>query len=66
MMENKLKPCPFCGGIPTMISNQQNFDSTSVKIVCGLCLASIQRHHSNEKKAVTLAVMSWNRRVNDD
>ena len=64
--EIKLKPCPFCGGVPTMLFNKLTFDRIGVKVVCGLCFASIQRDHSDENEATTLAVMSWNRRANNE
>ena len=62
-MQEKLKPCPFCGGEARLISLHNCFGLSGVRwivecIKCG-CKTSkeISDHDAKEK---------WNRRENDD
>ena len=53
----KLKPCPFCGGIPYVISDKKNH---AAAIKCPFCGARIEEYSTNgELEAV---VKAWNRR----
>ena len=53
----KLKPCPFCGGTPYVISDKMNHTAT---VKCPLCGASIEEPSANGE--LEHVVRAWNRR----
>lgn len=60
-----LKPCPFCGGRPNVITWFRPDKTEMYQIQCGSQFCNIQpmtAYHTN--KAVV--VREWNRRVTDD
>ena len=62
MKENKLKPCPFCGGEGQIlyddISDEQvTFAGLAFEIKCKSCYAKIQRPNTRKE-----AIQAWNRR----
>lgn len=65
-MDEKLKPCPFCGG-EAEISKEQFDDKDTSYVMCKKCAARGEfffvsaKYASNEK-----AVKAWNRRTSDD
>lgn len=54
-MTQELKPCPFCGGRPMMMENEDG----DTQIFCESCFCGVQR--KNDEKAIT----AWNRRTDD-
>lgn len=58
MNENKLKPCPFCGGKPVIYKSM--LDRT-VLVMCSECGATLPSGFSEKT-----AIKAWNRRANDD
>lgn len=69
MKEIKLKPCPFCGGIPKIDESYRQWDGTyylSTSIVCEVCGASskevwdIKTKDRNER--INEVIEKWNRR----
>ncbi len=62
-MENKLKPCPFCGGEAKMLEEYDvMIGKTYYFVECTECTGTIFSGEINEKEAIE----AWNRRVNDD
>lgn len=67
MMNNKLKPCPFCGGspIPVYCENGNRYTSNVFypskrgTVKCKQCEIELPRVYSK----ITKAVEAWNRRV---
>ena len=57
MSELKLKPCPFCGGEPIPVVDDETEDFFGVK--CFACGGSIQA----EKESLDEAIEEWNRRA---
>ena len=55
---NKLKPCPFCGGLAKITGSQYCTDMRWV--ICKDCHASTTVLDSEEE-----AIEAWNRRVTD-
>ena len=54
MTEIELKPCPFCGGLPFIYSE----DGEDYQVVCDNCDGTIDRTSDNKKEAVK----AWNSR----
>lgn len=54
-MEEKLKPCPFCGGVPEKLTSDAAF------VYCTKCGARVLKYPSIE-----LAVAHWNNRVTNN
>lgn len=52
----ELKPCPFCGGKPVPVVDDETEDFFGVK--CFACGGSIQA----EKESLDEAIEAWNRR----
>ena len=58
-MNETLKPCPFCGGMPIAVVDDETEGDFGVKcFVCGGCIYP-------EKKTLDEAIEIWNRRAND-
>ena len=60
MAKQKLKPCPFCGGLAVITKTQQG----NYKACCGdlKCIGSyIYLHHPTEEEAAA----AWNGRATD-
>lgn len=57
MAQNKLKPCPFCGGTAGNCGTRINKDKYYY-IICQDCNMHIAYYHSEEK-----AEEAWNRRT---
>lgn len=70
MTEQKLKPCPFCGGeaYARFVKDKGAFGYTSVE--CKKCGAVPYVHMAynnlSKEEAVMGVVEAWNRRVKDD
>lgn len=69
-MNDKLKPCPFCGGMP-FVDYEHNFDTMgcSIMIGCDICMFRIEKCFSPETKYISEELMAqqWNNRpVEDD
>lgn len=61
MSKGKLKPCPFCGGSATLISNgRPDSRRTGWKVFCDDCGVATLLHTDKGK-----AVEDWNRRADD-
>lgn len=59
MME-KLKMCPFCGGIPMAVVDDETEEKFGIKCFsCGGCIYP-------EKTTLIEAVEAWNRRAKDE
>lgn len=58
-MTEKLKPCPFCGGLALMTHDEEDpkFDTEIYCINCGASIREIGE--GNKKKAIA----KWNRRA---
>ena len=54
MTETELKPCPFCGGLAFIYSE----DGEYYRVVCDNCDGAIERNSDNKKEAVK----AWNTR----
>ncbi|PLP96951.1 Lar family restriction alleviation protein [Cupriavidus pauculus] len=65
-MSKKLKPCPFCGGKPSIapLIEQVEHDSWAASINCNSCDVSLtpQYTSTSEDEAVSAAIEQWNRR----
>ena len=67
MNDIELKPCPFCGGNPTVQSGFHNFHD--VEIVCEKCAASGGNYDCDDEKEgqavrnLVDATAAWNRRI---
>lgn len=64
MMENKLKPCPFCGSNDIHYGFVLVWDLTYTKrhyVECGNCGAN-----TDEFKNEECAIEAWNRRVDNE
>lgn len=60
--ENKLKPCPFCGGMNIKI------DKCSKRVRCGDCFATsgiITRYMTNGVSHEEAAIKAWNERCDN-
>lgn len=53
-MNDKLKPCPFCGGTPIV----SGCDDTLWSVICKKCAASIDYNETKQE-----AIDAWNSRV---
>lgn len=53
----ELKPCPICGGIPTIITTKEG-----QCILCGICTYPIQPKTANYT-TVEEAIEAWNKSV---
>jgi hypothetical protein len=62
-MEEKLKPCPFCGGGAEIKQLSQN----TLQIRCEFCLMGLkQRVLRNSLEWLRgIMIMHWNQRIND-
>jgi len=58
-MGEKLKPCPFCGGVPSVTETDyaDRYFARNYVICCADCTAEVS--HDTEQEAV----VAWNRRV---
>jgi hypothetical protein len=58
MSEQKLKPCPFCGG-------KAEFEVTVTEnaVRCTLCRAKIVRSNRKSKASETSSIQFWNARL---
>ena len=76
VMENELKPCPFCGGKAYLESRHRAFIDAKTTLVafvrCKSCNARTQRFKledfgrtSYSRLANRKAIEAWNRRVSD-
>lgn len=70
MKEIRLKPCPFCGGIPKIDEKYRQWDGVyylSTSIICEVCGASSKEVWDINKKEkterVNEVIEKWNRRV---
>ena len=59
-MENELKPCPFCGGEPSIYKENGEVFIACTKCQCGT--AYLNGASPIEEK-IKVAVQDWNRRV---
>ena len=59
-MNEKLLPCPFCGGDAYLVTDDETASLYGVQ--CFRCDAGIP----SEKKTVKEAVEAWNRRASDE
>ena len=59
---DELKPCPFCGGEPT-ISAYYNTSTEWYLCSCSKCHIS---QTGSEYRFLFEAIKAWNRRTNDD
>lgn len=59
--KTKLKPCPFCGGIPNRVTTK---DSEENYIECMHCLASNRVVYGNGEDPWRVLDEAWNNRVN--
>lgn len=57
---NELKPCPFCGGTPIPIVDDETETKFGIKCFkCGGCIFP-------EKRTLDKAEIAWNRRRNNE
>ena len=71
MQEIKLKPCPFCGGIPKLEHKDEMWDSQIYRatyIQCEVCRAKtkeVWNTHYNDKpnEREKEVIEAWNRRT---
>ncbi|MCM1225973.1 MAG: Lar family restriction alleviation protein [Clostridium sp.] len=64
MPEIKLKPCPFCGGLP-ILNNEKNRACSFVKCIeCGAesGLVKVSAEYCSDEKAAE----AWNRRTSNE
>ena len=67
-MNNKLKPCPFCGGEPILDEDSVAFTNKPKSCFQILCINRQCGVHLKTKWRETKqeAIEAWNRRVNDE
>lgn len=58
-MNIELKPCPFCGSDAQMISEYETIVGKRYKVVCPVCMASVNTGCAQTDKQ---AARAWNRR----
>ena len=63
-MENKLKPCPFCGGVATQIYSI-NADTYVYGCYTSGCMGNAH-NHIKRFKTDKEAAEAWNRRANEN
>ena len=57
---NKLKPCPFCGGIPKRYKIKNDFFDTEYVVFCQNCRCSTEYETVQAE-----ADKKWNRRIKE-
>jgi hypothetical protein len=72
-MENKPKPCPFCGNTKLAVTPKNQFyevqgeyGDAAISIRCWECSVDMYEHSRTERtyeKRVELLIDKWNRRV---
>lgn len=69
-VEIEVKPCPFCGGEPSIkyAPGEYGYYYPTIRVKCKRCNASIERDVSgkSEEEAYRFIAELWNRRVNID
>jgi Lar family restriction alleviation protein len=63
MPENKLKPCPFCGGDAEVHITEKSEPAHYCEIVCTSCGARTARHLDY---LINVATYEWNRRKTNE
>ena len=63
----ELKPCPFCGGTPNLITDRAYH---AIGVFCSLCSGRVEtigypEERDSEDLAEQCIVNAWNRRVGD-
>ena len=61
MKENKLKPCPFCGGDARVFEAHDNMQRKIYGVACVDCIAIVSFNGGTKEQE---AIEAWNRRVN--
>lgn len=58
----KLKPCPFCGEIPTVVHDTQGYESYDIQCVNGECSCMpVTWCYPTQEEAIE----AWNRRAGE-
>ncbi len=60
----KIKPCPFCGGVPKVYDWERGYEYGTI-IECASCGACISEGVEDGNGWHDRAIEKWNRRVND-
>lgn len=63
MTDNKLKPCPFCGG--KRVHFDRAWASQVILIYCPDCTAIVS-FGANKRDTYVYSEKAWNRRVDND
>lgn len=61
---DKLKPCPFCGGIADVLMDYKQIETTGRQrffVTCAVCGVETPRIARDKKQAIE----AWNRRVDN-
>lgn len=70
VVEIEVKPCPFCGGTPSIEYHPGQFGyyHSTARIECERCNASIEKGvpGKTEEEAYRFMAGRWNRRATDD
>lgn len=70
VVEIEIKPCPFCGGEPSIkyAPGEYGYCNPTIRVECKRCHASIEREVSSksEEEAYKSIAELWNRRANID
>lgn len=57
-----IKPCPFCGSIPTIFDTGNYFPVVYYRIICSIhCCMQSKLYDSKEK-----AIIDWNKRYEEN
>lgn len=68
-MSDELKPCPFCGGAPSAVETEYQYElgtDYAWEIVCPMCGVSMLWADETSSKSYEKLVTDWNTRATED
>ena len=62
-MDERLKPCPFCGNTPHFYKRGSAYEGFYLEIYCETCNVKMELNRSKLNEARKAIVGIWNKRV---